>query len=340
MKRLIALFVIFSLLVFVAWFGKLAYFGSPRAAAVVQVEIPEGAGVGNVTKVLGDARVMDHPWLYRWFTFIHAPARHPKPGPYLLRPGMSFREIAKTIALGPQRKESSLTVIEGWTLDEFTDLLLREKAIPVDVTAALVGRRADQAPFDPVFRDDFSFLRRLPKSRSLEGYLLPDTYRIWDDQLPDGLVQKQLTEFERRFGEVKPGSASQPLQSLDEVVILASIVEREVRHPEDLRHVAGLFLNRLRIGMALQSDATLNYVTGSGRAQANAEDLALENQYNTYKHPGLPPGPISNPGSAAIEAVLNPLETDDLYFLSDQEGNVLYAKTLEEHGKNRLKAGY
>ena len=340
MKRLIFLFVLVIAVLLAGWWGKLVLLGNPRAAAMVQLEIPAGSGVAEVARTLDQGHVIDHPFFYRLFAIVSSPARRAKPGPYLLRPGMSFREIAKTLALGPERKESSLTVIEGWTVDEIAELLHQEKGVLPEQTAKLIGRAADLAPFDTSLRSDFAFLKDLPKSRSLEGYLLPDTYRIWDDQLPDGLVKKQLEEFEDKFGSLRPGASSRPLASLDEVVILASIVEREVRHPEERRHVAGIFLHRLRIGMALQSDATLNYVTGSGRSQANAEDLALENLYNTYKHPGLPPGPISNPGAASLEAVLDPLETDDLFFLTDSKGTVFYAKTLEEHVENRQKAGY
>lgn len=340
MRRLLVLAVIFACVLLAGWWGKLVLVGNPHAAAMVQIEIPAGSGVAEVARTLDQAHVIDHPWFYRLFAVVSSPARRAKPGPYLLRPGTSFRQIAKTLALGPERKESSLTVIEGWTVDDIAELLHQEKGVLPEQTAKLIGRSADLAPFDATLRSDYAFLKDLPRSRSLEGYLMPDTYRVWDDQLPDGLVKKQLEEFAEKFGTARPGAASRPLASLDEVVVLASIVEREVRHPEERRHVAGIFLNRLRIGMALQSDATLNYVTGSGRSQANAEDLALENLYNTYKHPGLPPGPISNPGAASIQAILDPLETDDLFFLTDAKGTVFYAKTLEEHVQNRQKAGY
>jgi UPF0755 protein len=154
------------------------------------------------------------------------------------------------------------------------------------------------------------------------------------------LVTKQLEEFARKFGEARVTAKSAPLKTLDQVVTLASIVESEVRSKEDRRIVAGIFLNRLKQGMALQSDATLTYVTGSKRSRSTTKDLQIDSPYNTYKYRGVPPGPIGNPGETALQAVLDPAETSYLYFLTDKEGNVLYARTLDEHAANRQKAGY
>jgi UPF0755 protein len=153
-------------------------------------------------------------------------------------------------------------------------------------------------------------------------------------------VRKQLTQFGQRYEDAMIGSASAPLKTLDDVVILASIVEKEVREPATRKMVAGIFLRRLKEGMRLQSDATLSYVLGSKRSRATGDDLATDSPYNTYQHAGLPPGPISNPGATAIDAVLNPTPSRYRYFLTDTDGNIYYAETLEEHAANKRKAGY
>lgn len=263
-----------------------------------------------------------------------------KAGEYQLRPGTSYRDIARTLGIGPARREVQVTIIEGLTVDEVAAELEKEQGIDLRTTASLVGRSVDKQSFAESLRDDFPFLKNLPGSRSLDGYLFPDTYRVWADQLPDGLVNKQLQEFSDRFAKALPGPNSAPLKTLDDVVILASILQGEVTNPDDMKIVAGIFLNRLRIGMRLQTDATLNYLTGSGRARSHAEDLQIDSPYNTYKYAGLPPSPIGNPGADAIEAVLDPTPSNYFYFLTDKNGKVYYAKTLEEHAANRAKAGF
>ena len=243
-------------------------------------------------------------------------------------------------AIGPARREGSVRVIEGWTLRDLQQALFEEKGVDRLRMAEVMGTVADVRSFDPIWREEFAFLRALPTIRSLEGYLFPDTYRVWEDQLPVGLVRKQLEEFAARYGSVEIHQDLAPLRTLDDVVILASIVEKEVRTPEDRQIVAGIFLERLRIGMALQSDATLQYVTQSGRTRSSHDELKIDSRYYSYQYRGLPPGPICNPGATSIEAVLHPVIKGYRYFLTDTQGKVLYARTFEEHRRNRQAAGY
>jgi UPF0755 protein len=331
-------------LVLAVWFSGIfvrdAFFGSPRAAATVDVTISEGTTAAEAGRELVRAGAIDRSWSYRLLAWFDETARRPKPGTYRIRPGTSLRSIARLLAIGPARNESRVTIIEGWTVDDLAGYLLEEKGIAPEATAALTGRTRNRSPFRRELRERYAFLKDLPGDRSLEGYLFPETYRVWDDQLPEGLVEKQLQEFERRFGSIRVMEKSAPLTTVDQVVTLASIVEKEVRLPEDRRRVAGIFLRRLRIGMPLQSDATLTYLTGSSRTRATAADLALESPYNSYKYKGLPPSPICNPAESAIRAVLDPDDRGELFFLADRDGNVLYAKTLEGHAENRRKAGY
>lgn len=258
---------------------------------------------------------------------------------YYLYEQKQAAERARLAALQNKREEVSLRVIEGWTIDEIAKYLADKQGISAADVKTSIGASVDRAPMASHWRDDYAFLKSLPKNRSLEGYLYPDTYRVWKDELPNALFDKQLSEFNQKFGDATVGPQSAPLKTLDDVVILASIVEAEVTANTDRAIVAGIFLNRLRIGMALQTDASLSYLHGSNRAQATAEDLASESLYNTYKYRGLPPGPVGNPGEASMNAVLHPKKTDYLYFLTDKNGKVYYAKTLEEHAANRAKAG-
>ncbi|MEI7511869.1 MAG: endolytic transglycosylase MltG [Candidatus Uhrbacteria bacterium] len=334
--------VIFFLAVFVfgwifvskSWFGSMT---SPEPAVFV---VQEGENSSVVIDHLKAQHVISFGWMYRMYGWIDRSVSRPKPGEYSLRAGSSFHDISRELALGPSRREVQVRVVEGRTVDELVEQLNAEQNIATTSTQSLVGRSANRKPFDSALRKDYPFLQMLPGNRSLEGYLFPDTYRVWGDQLPEGLIRKQLDEFGARFGQSIVTKKSAPLATLDDAVILASIVEAEVRDDADRRIVAGIFLNRLRDGMALQTDATLSYVTGSDRARANTADLQIESPFNTYKNRGLPPAPINSPGASAIEAVLNPATTDYLYFLTDAAGKVYYARTLDEHSANRRKAGF
>lgn len=332
--------VIVAFAVIGLWFARMAYIGSPRAGGSVFVTITAEERASDVARDLAEKKVIASAFWYRVYAWFDASADHPKAGSYELQPGSSFHAIARLLAAGPIRQESRLRIIEGWNVEDIAKYLSDEKRIKPEDTFRLIGTSADRSPFEVSLRNEFSFLKSLPADRSLEGYLFPDTYRVWDDELPEGLFRKQLHEFQDRFGDAVVTSKSAPLRTLDEVVTLASIIEKEVREPEDRRIVAGIFLRRLREGMALQSDATLTYVTGSTRSRSTTAELQIDSPYNSYQNRGLPPSPICNPGEDAIQAVLNPTPSNYRYFLTDKDGNVLYAATLEEHVNNKIKAGY
>ena len=126
-------------------------------------------------------------------------------------------------------------------------------------------------------------------------------------------------------------------KTIFEVVSLASIIEREVPNDEDKKMIADIFLKRLNIGMALQSDATINFITGKGMTQPTYDDLKIDSLYNSYLYPGLPPGPISNPGLSSIEAVIYPISNNYYFFLTTKEGEVIYSVDYDEHLRNKAK---
>lgn len=319
-------------------YGKSAFLAQDQVGSSMRFEVSTSTQA-DLPHALKDADIVDSAFGYRLYMLIDGAASRSKLGVYDVKRGSSYRDIARQLALGPTRNETQVTIIEGWTMREMSAALEKEEVDPKEFTR-LAGASAGKAEMDETLKSQYTFLKDLPNGRSLEGYLFPDTYRVWKDQLPEGLIRKQLGEFERRYKDVEIPAKLAPLETLDDVVILASIVEKEVRDPQDRHHVAGLFLNRLKQGMALQSDATVSYITGSKRSRSTFTDLENRSPYNTYQHRGLPPGPVSSPGATAMEAVLDPDDTDDLYFLTDEAGKVYYAKTLQEHARNRVKAGF
>lgn len=174
-----------------------------------------------------------------------------------------------------------------------------------------------------------------------EGYLFPDTYSFPEEATIDQVVSIMRNNFTTKYQQASAGQTVRLSQ--DDVVILASIVEKEGKSPDDMKKVASVIENRLNIGMALQTDATIQYAIGYSAAkktwwpQITGTDLNIDSPYNTYKNPGLPPTPISNPGLTALTAVLHPANTDYLYYFTDPKGITHFAKTLQEQNANIAK---
>lgn len=169
-----------------------------------------------------------------------------------------------------------------------------------------------------------------------EGYLFPDTYFVAEDSTLDELILRMREHFDTVVAPFQTKIDAHDL-SLDEIVTLASIVEREGNTRESMQVIAGILLTRLDIGMPLQVDATFDYLLGKESAELTLEDLEIDSPYNTYNNLGLPPTPIANPGLVAIEAVLEPEITEYLYYLTGTDGNFHYAETFEEHKQNKAR---
>jgi len=177
-----------------------------------------------------------------------------------------------------------------------------------------------------------------PAGASLEGYLFPNTHFISAETTEEDLVRKLLQDFDVKLSSDLRNEIASQGKTIFETVTLASIIEREVPQDKDKKMIADVFRKRLAIGMALQSDATVNFVTGKNKAQPSLADLAIDSPYNTYKYRGLPPGPISSPGLASIKAVIYPTPNQYYYFLTTlDEGEVIYGVSYEDHLANKAK---
>jgi UPF0755 protein len=196
---------------------------------------------------------------------------------------------------------------------------------------------------------DFNF-KDVAAEYNYQGFLFPDTYIFAKDVTVKDIVQRMLSNFESKITDKMIYDIEAKNLDLREVITLASIIEKEVGRnkekitEEDLETmqrereiVASVFLNRLEINMALESDATVNFITGKSDRSVTIEDTKVNSPYNTYLNRGLPPGPISNPGIDSIRAAIYPASSDYLYFLNSPDGTAYFAKTLAEHGENRVK---
>lgn len=193
--------------------------------------------------------------------------------------------------------------------------------------------RADIAKRCEAVLANCSAARFLEKTVGLEGYLFPDTYLVFPGKNEDELISKMKINFENKTKNVFNTSIT-PSEQKD-IIIMASILEREANGDEDIKIISGILQNRLRINMPLQVDATFYYLLGKESSELTLTDLKIKSPYNTYLNKGLPPGPIGNPGIKAIQAAIYPAKTDYLYYLHASDGTVYYAKTHAEHVKNK-----
>jgi UPF0755 protein len=339
MKKLITVLGILVVLIviFALYFLKVAWFSDEESGDPVTIVVGDEMTPSEVRDLLVESGLVASPIIYDLFSKIDKSPLRPKAGEYTFRKGASLQVIADEIALGPQRDELTVRFVEGKIIDENAEALRTHGVDPTDYWA-LTGRSKNLLEFDRSLEKDFGFLKDIPSGQSLEGYLFPDTYNIWKDQLPEGLIRKQLRTFANKV--IIPYEDERRVSNMTwhEVLTLASIVEAEVKTAEDRKIVAGIFLNRLNGSMRIQSDATINYIVGEGRMRATREDLQLDSPYNSYRRDGLPPGPINNPSLSSITAVLNYTETDYIFFLTDEEGKIYYAETLDGHQRNRVEA--
>lgn len=283
------------------------YYQSPGLLSEeVTLVIPRGAGFRGAVDALAEQGVIRHPLLFKALAVAGGQARRFKAGEYAFPAGAPPRQVMEMLSRGlvvPHK----FTVAEGLTSDRVLALLAEEKTLAGSIEGAIE-----------------------------EGSLLPETYHfIYGDKRGDliGRMQRDMAVLVADLWERRREGL--PLKTPDEAVTLASIVEKETGVAEERGRIAAVFLNRLRIGMRLQSDPTVAYAIERERGPLEGElttkDLSYDSPYNTYKYAGLPPGPICNPGRASLMAVLNPPETGDLYFVANGDGGHHFSVTLKSH---------
>jgi len=227
------------------------------------------------------------------------------------------------------RPEKVITIIEGWNLKQI-DNYLSEQGVNID--RKLASFKVSD------YKTDYDFLTDAPAKADLEGYLFPDTYRVFASTTADEIVRKMLGNFESKVTPAMITEIGRQQKTLHQVVTLASVVEKEVTSKNDMKVVAGIFWDRIKNGQALESCATLAYILGENKAQYTYEDTRIESPYNTYINRGLPPRPIANPGLNAIAGTIYSTYTDYNYFLSRPDTReTVFSRTYEEHTANKQK---
>jgi len=264
--------------------------------------VKKGQGAEEISNNLEEQGLIRYASFFRAYALINNQADKLIAGQYELSPLMNVPEILEKIVSGDRIKKI-ITIIEGWDLKDIEEYLKGEGIV---ISRSLA-----------------------PK---LEGYLFPDTYEIYPEDGIKEIIEMMLFNFDKKI------RAEYQVKLNSETIIMASLIEKEVPTFEDKKIVSGILWKRLEVGMPLQVDATVNYITGKKSTEILQEELEIDSPYNTYKYKGLPPGSICNPGLESILAAMDPVETEYWFYLSTPEGETIFSKTLKEH--NIAKAKY
>lgn len=299
---------------------------SSGPAGTARVFIPPGANMRQAAESLAAHGVVRAPKVFRWWAGVTDRDRSVKPGTYLLERGASWSTVIDALVAG-RGLVVQVTIPEGWELRTIVQLMADSmKVAPESLEAAA---------------HDSALVRRLGVPiPSLEGYLFPETYLLPEGSAPGDIVRVLVAEFQKRWKPAWDDRLAELGMTRHAVVTLASIIEREAKVPDERPIISAVYHNRLRRGMLLQADPTVQYALGAHTRRVLYRDLRVDSPYNTYRHAGLPPGPIASPGSASIEAALYPADVPYLYFVAHPDGHHEFRATLREHNEavRRMRA--
>jgi UPF0755 protein len=285
-----------------------------QSKATVRFVIPKGQAISIIGQRLEEEGLINNAYVFRLAVKLNNLGTSIQAGSFDLSPSLSTSEIATHLTTGTE--DTWITILEGWRVEEIAESL------------------------DSQDLDNFDAAEFIELASRSEGMLYPDTYLIPREMSTKNIHSMLLNTFERKIIQGLSEEITDSEYAFEDVLIMASLVEREARNYEQMRKVSGILWNRIDLGMALQVDATLQYVSGYNNSQESwwappsVSQKKLESAFNTYQNPGLPPKPIANPGYNAVKATLLPQDSNDLFYIHANDGNMYTAATLQEHNVN------
>lgn len=328
-------FVVFLVIV-LALFALLIYgsfklvWGSATLRRGGELVVAEGSSASSIWRQLVEQEFTSRSTPWRYYAWRLDAANDIKTGAYQLRQGELVPGVIKRLVTGDTAPdELTITYPEGFTL----------RQMAARTAARGIGTPDDfiQAATPSLYANELTFLNEIPPRRDLEGYLFPDTYHVFADDTPSDVIQRMLATFNKKFSADLFREAKSQGRTFDQIIIMASIIEREVRSDEDSALVSGVLWKRFDDGVGLDADATIRYALDKWDQPLTRQDLEVDSPYNTRRYQGLPPGPISNPGLRAIVGAVRPAQSDYYYYLSAPNGETIFSRTLDEHNTNKAK---
>lgn len=301
----------------------------PRSSQDVTVTIKPGFSSAEIAAVMADNGVVKNAILFKLYISRQNAGDKLQAGEYKLRTGMSFADALAALLQGPDIKYYKITTPEGLTLEQTADTVADNSPITKDefLEAAVKSKY------------EFDFLKDIP-GESLEGFLFPKTYTVTGRTTAEDLIKMMLRQFQIETSGLDMGLAEKRDMNIYKVVIVGSIIEKEVKLPQERPLVAAVIYNRLDQGMLLQMCATVEYALPDHKEALSYQDLEVESPYNTYKYQGLPPGPIASPGLASLDAALKPAPVDYLYYvLTGEDGSHSFTSNYDEFARIKAEKG-
>ncbi len=332
------IFVLAAIVLFIFFISYSNAIGKPsnRSGEDFPFTVKSGESVSAIARDLKSAGIIKSEYYFKLYVWLNKLQSGLQAGEYILSSRLSIKEIAAMLSAGQiKNREKIFKIIEGWTISDIEKSLEKNKIISDKSFSALAKRKIGDWQFSYAKPD---FLADAPGSVDLEGYLFPDTYRIYVDASAEDIIKKALDNFNIKLSPDLREAISQQNKSIHEIITMASIIEKEVSNEADRNLVSGIFWKRLSLGIALQADSTVNYATGKSSPGVSFEDKEIDSPFNTYKYRGLPPGPICSPSLSSIKAAIYPEQSPYLYYLNRQDtGETIFSKTYEEHLENKNK---
>ena len=326
MKALIKLIIII-VIIFAVVFGYQVIKSNKQPATIFTIE--KGESTKTIAANLQEQKLIGSGWAFRLYAKLTGAEDKFIAGNHQLEANLSIRNLVKSLETEKNiSSEIKIKFREGWSAQDIANYLSTNKIVSEDefIKATAIDK----------WQNKYDFLNGI-KAKTVEGFIFPDTYFIFADASPEDIIKKALDNFKVKLTPEMRAEITRKNIDLLEVLTLASIIQWEATDEKDMKMAADIFTKRIAKGIALQSDATVNYVTGKSETRPTAEDLAVDSPYNTYKYRGLPPGPIGNPSLAAIKAVIYPTPNEYYYFIHTKDRRPIYAKTYDEHLANVAK---
>lgn len=306
--------------------------------------VTQGEGVKIIGAHLKQNNLINSQFIFETLVYLRQNETKFLAGKYSIKSSISLNQLVNLLTTNPLSQDKEIKVLEGWSVQQIGQYLENNGYQQAEELFAVVGyptidyRQHLELPKLVDFTKQYQFLQDKPTWLGLEGYLFPDTYRVYYNFSVEDLARKMLDNFDKKLTFEMRQEISQQKKTIFEVINMASLIEKEANNIKDKKIVADVFYKRLLAGMPLQSCATVNYLLGRPKEQLTYQDIKIVSPYNTYLHTGLPSGPICNPGIDSIEAAIWPAKTDHWYFLSDPaDTNLIFSKNKAEHDRNKLK---